>query len=135
MTVPPIRVSELDLQRLESLLAAMAHLPAELELLQAELERAEILPAQQMPAQVVTMNSRVRFRLASSQKEFDKVLCYPKDESLSPDHLSVFAPMGSALLGLAAGQSIVWPLPNGQQTEVCILEVLYQPEAAGDWHR
>lgn len=135
MLFPPIKVSQLDLQRLESLLNAMPALPAELELLQLELERADIVAPEHMPDQVVTMNSRVVFQLGNNHKRFEKVLCYPKDEASSPDHLSVFAPMGSALLGLTVGQSMPWPLPNGRQTDVCLLALLYQPEAAGDWHR
>ena len=87
-----------------------------------------------MPAGVVTMNSRVRFAdAAGATREFQ--LCYPKDMTGSPDQLSVLAPVGAALLGLSAGQAIDWPLPDGGNTRLTVLDVVWQPEAAGELHR
>lgn len=45
------------------------------------------------------------------------------------------APLGAALLGLRIGDEISWKLPNGEETRVKVLELLYQPEAAGEYHR
>jgi len=45
----------------------------------------------------------------------------------------VLAPVGCALLGLAVGQTIEWPLPYGRVRSFSIAEILYQPEAAGDY--
>jgi regulator of nucleoside diphosphate kinase len=52
-----------------------------------------------------------------------------------PDRISVLAPVGSALLGLSAGDQITWPRPDGDGMQVKIVEVVYQPERAGEWHR
>jgi hypothetical protein len=41
----------------------------------------------------------------------------------------VLAPVGTALLGLAENQSIVWPFPDGSKRSLRVLEVIYQPEA------
>ncbi|HEU4582935.1 MAG TPA: GreA/GreB family elongation factor [Polyangiaceae bacterium] len=48
--------------------------------------------------------------------------------------ISVLAPVGSALLGLAVGETIEWPLPAGQAKRLRVVEVVYQPEQAGDFH-
>ena len=45
------------------------------------------------------------------------------------------APIGAALLGLHVNDEISWELPNGVQTRVRVLEIVYQPEAAGEFHR
>jgi regulator of nucleoside diphosphate kinase len=37
-------------------------------------------------------------------------------------------------LGLQKGQSIDWPMPNGQKERLKVLDVLFQPEAAGLYH-
>ena len=49
--------------------------------------------------------------------------------------LSILAPVGSALLGLAQGEEIDWPKPGGGTLRVRIQEVTYQPERAGEYHR
>jgi len=129
-TVPDIVISSLDLQRLEDLLDKLSPSTPGVELLQAELARAEIREPQQMPGNVVTMNSKVAFEIEDSDEGFERTLCYPRDAG-NPETISVLAPMGCALLGLAAGQSIDWPLPNGKTGAVRVIDITYQPERAG----
>ena len=62
-------------------------------------------------------------------------LAYPKDISGSGEQVSVLSPVGNALIGLAAGDSIEWTRPDGALFEVTVLDVLYQPERAGELHR
>ncbi|WP_312837404.1 GreA/GreB family elongation factor, partial [Atlantibacter hermannii] len=60
---------------------------------------------------------------------------YPAQMRDSAEELSVMAPVGAALLGLRVGSTIHWTLPNGNETHLEVLELLYQPEAAGDYRR
>lgn len=62
-------------------------------------------------------------------------LVYLQDMDGSADRISVLAPVGSALLGLTAGEHIEWPRPGGGTLKVRLVEVLYQPERAGEFHR
>ena len=87
-----------------------------------------------MPPNVVTMNSTVRFAMLSGE-EFEMTLVYPKDMDSSGKTVSILAPVGSALLGLAQGSEIEWPNPSGGVTTVRVKEVTYQPERAGTYHR
>lgn len=133
---PPITISSLDLRRLDQLLDSLPlNSCAEADLLRAELERAQVLEPEQMPPDVVTMNSRVRFRVDPSQKEYDLTLVYPKDLDGSAGRISILAPVGCALLGLRVGQQIEWPALHGTSVRVRIVEVLYQPEREGDYRR
>ncbi len=134
--LPKITVSSLDLERLETLLEELP--PSsnpEIEGLKSELLRANIVDPEEMPPDIVTMNSKVRFVVEDTGREFELTLCYPRDLDGQPDKVSILAPIGSALLGLAVGQRIEWPLPGGKLAHVRIEEVLYQPERAGDYHR
>ena len=133
---PHIIISSLDLARLERLLDTQPEdqLPAT-RALEQELERAEVRDPEEMPADVVTMNSEVRFRLAPSGEEFCLTLVYPKDLNGRADRISILAPVGSALLGLAVGDKMSWPAPGGKQLEVQIIEIIYQPERDGEFHR
>ena len=133
---PPIVVSSLDMERLEHMLDSLPPAQAATrETLLAELARAELVEPQDMPRDVVTMNSRVRFVTGDAAQEFDMSLAYPKDLDGAPGKLSVLTPVGSALLGLKVGDSIDWTGPGGAHFDVTVREIVYQPERAGDLHR
>lgn len=133
---PKVIISSLDAERLENIIAS---LPAKAfpgkEALEAELDRATIVEPGKVPSSVVTMNSKVRFAVESSQEEFCLTLVYPKDIDASGEKISILAPVGSALLGLSEGDEIEWPKPGGGMLRVRIKEVIYQPEREGDFHR
>lgn len=128
-------VSSRDLERIEALLETMPAIALrDQEALMDELDRADIRQPQDMPPDVVTMNSTVRFAMALPRKEFCLTLVYP-EEAGGEDRISVFAPVGSALLGLSAGAAIDWPRPRGGILSIAILEVVAQPEREGDYLR
>lgn len=135
-TKPNIIISSLDADRLEKLLDS---LPANAfpgrDDLEAELARADLVEPDAVPATVVTMNSMVKFRVAGSSDAFSLTLVYPRDMDSSGGTISILAPVGSALLGLAQGDEIEWPRPGGGTLRVHIEEVLYQPERSGEYHR
>jgi regulator of nucleoside diphosphate kinase len=133
---PAIIVSTLDMERLDTLLESLKEndFPGKADL-RSELDRAEIVEPQQVPPTVITMNSTVRFVVESSRQEFQLTLVYPKDADSSGGTISVLAPVGSALLGLSAGDEIEWPRPGGGLMKVRIVAVVFQPERAGEFHR
>ncbi len=133
---PQIILSSLDLDRIEALLAAIpaSAFPGKADL-QAELDRADVLAPEEMPPTVVTMNSTVQFTIVETGKAFCLTLVYPRDMDGSADRVSIFAPVGSALLGLSVGDELAWPGPGGKAMTVRVKEVVYQPEAAGELHR
>lgn len=130
---PALIVSRLDCDRLEALLEQPAQAGTEFDALRDELARAEVREPRDMPADAITMNSTARFLDETTGAEREITLVYPRDADGSPERVSVLAPVGSALLGLRAGQSIEWPVPGGQRTRLRVLEVRYQPEASGDF--
>jgi regulator of nucleoside diphosphate kinase len=99
--------------------------------LEEELGRAQIVEAAAIPPDVVTMNSRVRFKDTETQDELEVTLVYPKSADVEKGRISVLAPVGSALLGLSVGQEIEWPVPTGKMRRLRVVAVTYQPEAAG----
>ncbi|MGV3652590.1 MAG: nucleoside diphosphate kinase regulator [Noviherbaspirillum sp.] len=133
---PNIILSSQDLERLEDLLDSLpANATPHREALLQELSRADVVEPTEVPPTVVTMNSTVRFSMESSKEEFCLTLVYPKDMDASADRISVLAPVGSALLGLSVGDHIEWPSPGGGTIKVKIIEIVYQPERAGEFHR
>lgn len=133
VTLPPLKVSRFDLERLERLLDRMEARP-ELDRLRDELERAEVLEPEQMPPDVVTMNSRVRFADVETGEESEISLVFPRQANIEEGRVSILAPIGSALLGLSVGATIAWPVPDGRTRRLRVVAIEYQPEAAGDTH-
>lgn len=135
MTKPNLTISELDAERLDMLLEQPAFADSDIaQALNEELDRAEILPSASIPSHVVTMNSRVRFRDLNTNEEHIRTLVYPAAVKDSQEPLSVMAPLGAALLGMHV-EMLSPQLPNGEETRIEVLELLYQPEAAGEYHR
>lgn len=133
---PDIIISELDYSRIENLLQATSGIPANVKMaLLTELERAELVAPEQIPANVVTMNSQVKFSVISTGVTFTLKLVYPKDMDDSGNTISILAPVGSAMLGLKEGEEINWPDGQGGMLQVRIEAIEYQPERAGEFHR
>lgn len=130
-TAPSIILTRLDVQRLERLIDSQTQSSPGIEALQAELDRAEqIVGHDEVPAGLVTMNSRVHCREEGSGKDYHLKLVYPQDAG-AEGTVSVLAPIGSALLGLQVGQHIDWPAPGGKTLKLTLLAVESQPEAEG----
>ncbi|MFE0499801.1 nucleoside diphosphate kinase regulator [Lysobacter soli] len=132
---PPLLMSRLDVERIESLLESPAAQSVDTSALEAEIERATIIEPAQMPPDVITMNSTARFLDENSGEEREMTLVFPRDADGSAEKVSILAPVGSALLGLHVGDAIEWPLPGGRTIRLRVLSIRYQPEAAGELHR
>ncbi len=135
-TRPNIILSTTDAERLERLLDAIdeADFPGKADL-EAELSRAIVVDAKDIPPKVVTMRSTVKFRIDPFAEERCLTLVYPNEVDESGQTISILAPVGSALLGLSEGDEIDWPRPGGGTLRVRLDEVTYQPERAGEYHR
>lgn len=129
---PDIVISSLDAERLERLLTSLPHadFPGKDDL-EEELARATIVAPDEVPPDVVTMNSTVRFRVDTAAEDFTLKLVYPQDSGKGSDSISILAPVGSALLGLTQGDEIDWPRPGKGTVRVRIEEVTSQPERTG----
>lgn len=130
---PPIVLSRLDHERLGRLLDAERS-RVDLDALREELDRARVVAPEEIPPDVVTMNTVAQFTVEETGADSEVTLVYPDRADAANGRISVLAPVGSALLGLAVGDVIEWPLPNGRTVHLRVRGVGYQPEAAGDRH-
>jgi regulator of nucleoside diphosphate kinase len=134
MKTKEIMVTEFDRNRLEGLLGnADTAFENGLRGLQAELDRAIVVAPEDIPPDVITMNSTVRMRDVENSEEMTYTLVFPKHADITRGAISVLAPVGMAILGFAEGDVVEWPVPSGT-AQIAIEKVLYQPEAAGDFH-
>ncbi|PTU73721.1 bifunctional GNAT family N-acetyltransferase/nucleoside diphosphate kinase regulator [Pseudomonas mangrovi] len=124
-----IYITEIDKVRLECLIV-LEQGPAVVEL-EHELERAIVVKPQQVARNVVTMNSRALLQL--DDEEIEVALVYPEDADSSAGKHSVCSDIGAAILGYQEGDAIDWRISD-RTRRIEIRKVLYQPEAAGDFH-
>ncbi|MEW6198030.1 MAG: nucleoside diphosphate kinase regulator [Planctomycetota bacterium] len=129
-----IYVTVSDMDRLGRLvLAAITDAP-DLEPLRAldrELDRAQAVRPQDVPPDVVTMNSKLRMTDLATGQQRIVTLVYP-DQANDEERVSILSPLGTALLGYRVGDEIRWETPTGN-LHLRIEELLYQPEAARDF--
>ena len=104
----------------------------EAEKLLSELSKAEIVPSEKIDKDVVTMNSEVKLFFENTQKEQSFKIVYPQDANLKENKISIFSPIATALIGYKIGDEIEWIVPGGM-TKIKIVDLSYQPEAAGDF--
>lgn len=131
--LPPITVTDRDRERLLRCIerASAGRSVEAAEALEAEIFRARVVASEQVPDDVVTMNSRVVFEDVRAGARRAITLAYPADADADAGRVSVLAPIGSALLGLRVGDEIDWDLPGGRTATLRVVEVTFQPEAAG----
>lgn len=114
-----IYITEFDLTRLEELLDKIdtegSRDSRHLQELEDELLRAEVVEPQQIPADVVTMNSRVALKDLATGEEMVYELVFPSDARLEENRISILAPVGTALLGYRAGDTISWKVPGAPE--------------------
>ncbi len=124
-----------DYQRLMNLMESApskTRLPEFAAHLYKELAKAEMVPQERIPRNVVTMNSRVFLKETSSNREAELTITYPQDADNLKRKVSVFSRVGAALIGKQVGDITSWDTPKGNK-RFEILKVTYQPEAVGDY--
>jgi regulator of nucleoside diphosphate kinase len=100
--------------------------------LKQKLEYAEILAPEEMPADVVTMNSQVCINDLSNGGTITVTLVFPQEADYEQKKVSLLAPLGASLLGCHAGEEICYEAPGGSK-RILLKEILYQPEAAKEY--
>ncbi|NLJ76665.1 MAG: nucleoside diphosphate kinase regulator [Peptococcaceae bacterium] len=131
-----IFITEKDKIKLQKLIneAKEFHPSSEVYLnnLEQELDRAQLVDSQKVPHDVITMHSKVLLRDIDSGEEMIYTLVYPNEANIMEDKISVLAPVGTAIIGLREKDAIDWKIPSGM-VRLEVKEILYQPEAAGDF--
>jgi regulator of nucleoside diphosphate kinase len=130
-----ITLTDQDARRLSSLVSLYALRRSETDAVSSlaeELERAVIVPPSSVGSSIVTMSSRIACRdEAGALRELQVV--YPRQADASAGRISVLAPLGRALLGAAVGDRVK-VVVGGKARTWRIEAIVYQPEAAGDYH-
>ncbi|MDD5016299.1 MAG: nucleoside diphosphate kinase regulator [Atribacterota bacterium] len=131
-----IYITDNDMKRLKELIMVAKEFGNKakkyLRELEDELAKGVVINSRNIPNNIITMNSKIRLRDINTQKEMICWLVFPGDSNADQGKISILAPIGTALLGYTVGDIIEWRVPAGL-TKLKVEEILYQPEAAGDY--
>ncbi|HNX49723.1 MAG TPA: nucleoside diphosphate kinase regulator [Thermoanaerobaculaceae bacterium] len=137
MTERTIHISRLDHHRLGALIEELLHSQVRdvehVAALADEMHRAVVLPPTEIPPDVITMRSRARLLDLSTGEILEYTLVFPQEAEIAAGKISVLAPIGTAMLGYRIGDEFEWEVPTGVR-RLRVEALLYQPEAAGDYH-
>jgi regulator of nucleoside diphosphate kinase len=130
-----VYLTDYDYQRLGLLLEIMNSVPQnrrdDLSCLEDLLVTCHIVTHDEMPENIVTINSRVKYFDLDTSQEKIATLVFPINTDLSSGRIAVTSPIGAAILGYAEGDVVAWKVSSGRRS-IRIDKVLYQPEATGE---
>jgi regulator of nucleoside diphosphate kinase len=101
--------------------------------LEEELAQAEVVNPEDIPQDVITMRSKVRLKDLKSGQIVMYSLVFPSEANSNEGQISVLAPIGTALLGNRSGDVVESRVPSGLR-RLKVKEIVYQPEAAGNYN-
>jgi len=134
MSDQTIYITQFDMDRLmdliESIRACTKKVNKNIEKLEHELLRANLVDQKKVSKDIITMNSTVMVTDVDSGEQNTYTLVFPSEADIAQNKLSILAPRGMALLGYSRGDIVVWDVPGGNM-KLRIDNILYQPEAAG----
>jgi regulator of nucleoside diphosphate kinase len=134
-----IYITEFDMKRLKGLIKFAQErwdkrVVKYLETLNEELDRAEVVRPEEIPTNIITMNSTFRLIDLDTGEHSVYTLVFPANADSATRKISILAPMGTAVLGSRVGDTVEWEAPAALK-KLRIKEIVYQPEASGDYHR
>lgn len=128
-------ITQEDYQRLIDLVGptgARRNVSLHIQQLMKVLHESEQVMQHEIAANVITMNSKTLLRSLSNGRQAELTLTYPADANPVKSKISILSDIGVSLLGSREGDVVTWQTPAGWG-QFCVIEVLYQPEAAKEF--
>ena len=126
---PPIHLVDVESDLVSDLALRAEHQhPVVAAMLLAEIERAELHSRERLPKGVITLGAEVDFVDEKSRQKRTVRLVLPGEANIALGRISILTPVGAALYGLSAGQSIDWPDLSGQERRIRITAVRQPPD-------
>lgn len=95
--------------------------------LEAELKKAQLVSSNNVPNDLVRLNSVVTIKEEQEKKLMILRLVTPNNADVKQRRISVMSPIGTALIGFRKGQQVEWDVPSGRKT-FTIVEVINEFE-------
>lgn len=83
------------------------------EKLEKELRNARQILSKDIPADVVTVNTKVRVKELATGQEFTYTILPPAKARNKHNTISILSPIGVAMVGYSQGSELRWEMPEG----------------------
>ena len=112
---------------------AQAHLHARIRDLEDKITRSVVINHAELDHTKALVGAKVRVLNRKTKKEVTYTLVSPVEADMASGKISTKSPVGQALLGARAGQTVGYRLPDGREQQVTVSEIAFQPEASGQY--
>ena len=93
--------------------------------LETELKKAKIVNTEELPTDVVRLNSTVVIKEENQDKMIQLTVVTPEKADNMNKKISIMSPIGTALIGFRKGEKVRWKVPAGTKT-FKIMDVYHQ---------
>ncbi len=105
----------------------------EIQMLKKKISTASRVKPQDMPRNIVTMNSFVEIKRSSTGSAFTIKLVFPEYENIRESRISIFSALGAAIFSEKVGGEVVYRTWKNEN-HIKIIDVIFQPEANGNYY-
>ena len=86
------------------------------EELEMELKKAKLVHKDDLPEDIVRLNSTVTIKEEKENKIIELTVVTPERANIKRRLISIMSPIGTALIGFRKGQQVKWKVPAGKKT-------------------
>ncbi len=105
----------------------------EIQVLKRKISSAYKVKPQDVPRNIVTMNSFVELLRSSTETSFTIKLVFPGFENIKENRISIFSALGAAIFSEKVGDEVVYQTWKNEN-HIRITDVIFQPEANGNYY-
>lgn len=115
MVKEQIIIGDREYQLLEKHLKTSNMSKHNIDKLAKEIKNAKVVKVEDIPEKAIILNSSVEIEETGSGRKFNFQIVMPKEANMQEKKISIFTPMGIALIGYLEGSFVEWEMPNGVQ--------------------
>lgn len=104
-----------------------------IQLLKRKMLAARKVRPEEVPSDVVTMNSFINLKQIETDSTFAVKLVYPEFENVNECRISVFSALGQAIFLRKRGDEVSYTA-WGKENRIRIMNIIFQPEAKGNYY-
>jgi len=104
------------LSEYQSLRELIKRNPKEGQQLSEELDRAIVIKEEELNKKIIRIGSEVEFEVVKTKHKMKVQLVLPEESNLKQQKISIFAPLGTALIGFSENDEVEWDMPGGKMT-------------------
>ena len=105
----------------------------DIQMLKRKISQVCKVKPQDVPRDIVTMNSFVELQRNNAKTSFTIKLVFPEYENIKENRISILSALGAAIISEKVGTEVVYRTWKNEN-HIMITDVIFQPEANGNYY-